>query len=403
MAEAHSHGQQALPGISHLVAVASGKGGVGKSTVSVNLALALARQGARVGLVDADILGPSVPVMLGIPTNQPPPVNAQGRAIPPSRHGIACMSMGMLTGDDQPAILRGPMVTKYLQMFIGGVEWGQLDFLILDLPPGTGDIQLTLAQSVPLSGAVIVTTPQDVSLNIARRGLRMFEKVHVPILGVVENMSGFTCPGCGLHTDIFKSGGGDRMSRQLRVPFLGAVPLDAEVVVSGDAGEPIVTRKPDSAVSKAYALLAQSLKKQVEANAHATLPPFDWSWETNAGAPAWKESAISKVGSPIAPIGFTRRDPRTLSVLWEDGRRDDLDVRDLRLACQCALCIEEMSGKKVLDPKTVRADVAPRQVSSVGNYAVAVTFNDGHSSSIYSFEHLRALGDRARVMASQDV
>ncbi len=172
-----------LPGIQHIVAVGSGKGGVGKSTVSVNLALALQQLGGRVGLVDADILGPCIPGMLGIPTGQPPAQTQEGRMIPAERHGLKVVSMGMLTGDDNPAVLRGPMVGKYLKMFVGGVQWGALDYLILDLPPGTGDTQLTLAQSMPLSGVVIVTTPQDVSLKIARRGLRMFEKVQVPILG----------------------------------------------------------------------------------------------------------------------------------------------------------------------------------------------------------------------------
>ncbi|MGH7154871.1 MAG: P-loop NTPase, partial [Acetobacteraceae bacterium] len=186
-----------LPGIRHIVAIGSGKGGVGKSTVSVNLALVLQQLGGRIGLVDADVLGPSIPGMLGIPSVQPPAAAPDGKAIPAERHGVKTMSMGMFTGDDTPAVLRGPMVGKYLRMLIGGVQWGHLDYLILDLPPGTGDTQLTLAQSLKLSGAVIVTTPQDVSLKIARRGLRMFEKVHVPILGIVENMSRFTCPHCG--------------------------------------------------------------------------------------------------------------------------------------------------------------------------------------------------------------
>ncbi|NDP49491.1 MAG: Mrp/NBP35 family ATP-binding protein, partial [Sulfuriferula multivorans] len=213
-----------LPGIRHIIAVGSGKGGVGKSTVSVNLALALHQLGARVGLVDADILGPSIPGMLGIATDQPPAMTAEGRMIPAERHGLKVVSMGMLTGDDNPAVLRGPMVGKYLKMFVGGVQWGALDYLILDLPPGTGDTQLTLAQSMPLSGVVIVTTPQVVSLKIARRGLRMFEKVQVKILGLVENMRTFTCPHCGENTDIFRHGGGEAMSEELGVPFLGALP-----------------------------------------------------------------------------------------------------------------------------------------------------------------------------------
>ena len=332
-------GAEKLPGIRHIVAVGSGKGGVGKSTVSVNLALALQHLGARVGLVDADILGPSIPVMLGIPTGQPPMQTPEGRIIPVERHGLKVISMGMLTGDDNPAILRGPMVGKYLKMFIGEVQWGQLDYLILDLPPGTGDAQLTLAQSMPLSGVVIVTTPQAVSLKIARRGLRMFEKVQVPILGIVENMRTFTCPHCGHSTDIFRHSGGERMSRELGVPFLGALPLDADVVTCGDEGRPIVVDQPKSVSAQVYAAIAAALVEQLHAAA-ALLKPFVWRWDSNEGAPAWMEDAVRPAGARNIPIGLLRRDPRTLSILWQDGHRDDFDVRDLRLACQCALCVE---------------------------------------------------------------
>ena len=253
-----SAGPEKLPGIRHIIAVGSGKGGVGKSTVSVNLALALQQRGLRVGLVDADILGPSIPGMLGIPTGEPPEMTADSRMIPAQRYGLKVVSMGMLTGDDQPAVLRGPMVGKYLKMFVGGVQWGDLDYLILDLPPGTGDTQLTLAQSMPLSGVVIVTMPQAVSLKIARRRrrLRMFEKVQVPILGIVENMRSFSCPHCGETTDIFRHGGGEQMSEELGVPFLGALPIDGEVVTCGDEGRPIVVDQPKSVSARVYSAIA---------------------------------------------------------------------------------------------------------------------------------------------------
>ncbi|HXN40972.1 MAG TPA: P-loop NTPase [Myxococcaceae bacterium] len=402
----HPHGaapKEKLPGIRHVIAVASGKGGVGKSTVSVNLALALQQAGAQTGLIDADILGPSIPVMLGVPRGQPPAVNTEGRAIPTQPYGLRVISMGMLTGDDAPAILRGPMVTKYLQMFLGGVAWGKLDYLILDLPPGTGDTQLTLAQSTPLSGAVIVTTPQDVSLAIARRGLRMFEKVQVPILGIVENMSTFICPHCGERTDIFRHGGGAQMSKDLGVPFLGEIPLDANIVTSGDEGRPILVSHPDSAASQAYRAIAKRLSGQLDASVSAVLDSFVWTWDDARNTPGWFDDAVVANGSQTTPIGFGRRDPRTLSVLWQDGRRDDLDVRDLRLACMCALCVQEMSGKKMLDPKTVRTDVTPRTITSVGTYAITIAWNDGHGSGIYSFEHLRSLGASAKARASYDV
>jgi ATP-binding protein involved in chromosome partitioning len=341
--------------------------------------------------------------MLGIPTGEPPATNPDGKAIPPDRYGVKAMSMGMLTGDDTPAVLRGPMVGKYLRLLIGGVQWGDLDYLILDLPPGTGDTQLTLAQSLTLSGAVIVTTPQDVSLKIARRGLRMFEKVQVPILGIIENMSTFTCPHCGQSTDIFRRGGGERMSREIGVPFLGAIPLDADVVTGGDEGRPIVIDKPQSVAAQAYAAIAEALAKQLGAAPASVLKSFVWKWDSHEGAPSWLEGGIRPAGSRTMAMGFRQRDARTLSVLWEDGHRDDFDVRDLRLACHCALCIEEMSGHKLLDPKTVRPDVSPRVISSIGNYAIGIDWSDGHNSGIYSFDHLRSLGERAAGKMIEDV
>jgi len=395
-------GPEKLPGIRHIIAVGSGKGGVGKSTVSVNLALALQQRGLRVGLVDADILGPSIPGMLGIPTGEPPEMTADSRMIPAQRYGLKVVSMGMLTGDDQPAVLRGPMVGKYLKMFVAGVQWGELDCLILDLPPGTGDTQLTLAQSMPLSGVVIVTTPQAVSLKIARRGLRMFEKVQVPILGIVENMRSFSCPHCGETTDIFRHGGGEQMSAEIGVPFLGALPIDAEVVTCGDEGRPIVAALPKSVSARVYSAIADALLAQLQTTVTG-LKAFVWKWDSNEGAPAWMEGAVQPSGARNIPVGLMRRDPRTLSLLWQDGHRDDLDVRDLRLACRCALCVEEMSGRKLLDPQTVRADVSPRQITSIGHYAIQFDWNDGHNSGIYAFNDLRELGERAALQSVEDV
>jgi len=395
--------QEKMPGIRHLIAVGSGKGGVGKSTVAVHLALALHQAGHSVGIVDADVLGPSIPVMLGLLTGEPPEVASDGRIIPPVRHGLKAISMGMLRGDDDPAILRGPMVGKYLQMFIAGVQWGQLDYLILDLPPGTGDTQLTLAQSLPLSGAIIVTTPQDVSLKIARRGLRMFETVKVEILGIIENMSTFTCPHCGNGTDIFRSGGGEQLSRQVGVPFLGSLPLDIDIVTAGDEGRPVLLDKPNSVSALSYQAIAAELVRQVEGLPATTLKPFHWTWETNDGEPDWVETAVSSSGSQIIPVGFRQRDTRTMSILWQDGQQNDLDVRDVRLGCRCALCVEEMSGRKLLDPANIRPDVAPRMIHSVGNYAITINWNDGHSTGIYSFELLRNIGERNLAEVAEDV
>ena len=399
----HTTGPEKLPGIRHIIAVGSGKGGVGKSTVSVNLAFALQQMGYRIGLLDADVLGPSIPGMLGLSVDQPPAFDADEMITPAERYGLKIISMGMLSGDDKPAILRGPMVSKFLKMFVGSVHWGQLDYLILDLPPGTGDTQLTLAQSVPLSGAIIVTTPQDVSLKIARRGLRMFQTVHTPILGIVENMSTFTCPHCGKDTDIFHGGGGKRMSRELGVPFLGTIPLDPDIVTCGDQGSPLVLEKPNSFATQVYLAIATELDGRLQGLSTSALKPFVWTWETNAGAPAWVESAVRPAGSRTTAIGFRQRDARTLSVLWEDGRRHDFDVRDLRLNCRCALCKDEMSGRPLLDPKSIRADITPRTIASVGNYAISIAWNDGHSTGIDTFTHLRALGESVAAGAAEDV
>jgi len=251
-----------LPGVRHVVAVASGKGGVGKSTVAANLALALRSAGARVGLLDADIYGPSQQLMMGC--TDKPRVNDEGKIVPVDGHGVGVMSLGFLMDADTPVIWRGPMVMKALQQFLEDVEWGELDVLVVDLPPGTGDAQLTITQMVPLHGAVIVTTPQDVALIDARKGLAMFRKVNVPVLGIIENMSVFICPHCGARNEIFKSGGGRRTAEELGVPFLGEVPIDPEIVVGGDGGMPIVSARPDSEAGKAFLALAATVLRRLE-------------------------------------------------------------------------------------------------------------------------------------------
>src|SRR5512146_1384059 len=235
----------ALAKVKYKIAVASGKGGVGKSTVSTNLALALAQLGHKVGLLDADIYGPSQQMMLGI-EGRPEIDEHDEKIIPMERHGVKTMSLGLITDPDTPVIWRGPMVMKALDQFLVDVKWGTLDYMIIDLPPGTGDAQLTLTQKVPLTGAVIVTTPQDVALIDARKGLAMFRKVNVPVLGIVENMSYFVCRHCGEREDIFGHGGGKKTAEMLGVPFLGEVPIDPNVVIGGDSGEPIVVMDPTS-------------------------------------------------------------------------------------------------------------------------------------------------------------
>ncbi|WP_331233639.1 Mrp/NBP35 family ATP-binding protein [Natronorarus salvus] len=227
-----------LPDVKNVIAVSSGKGGVGKSTVSVNLAAGLSRLGARVGLFDADIYGPNVPRMLD--ADEGPRATEEEKLVPPERFGVKLMSMGFLVGEDDPVIWRGPMVDKIITQLFDDVEWGHLDYLIVDLPPGTGDAQLTLLQNVPVTGAVIVTTPQDVALDDARKGLRMFGRHDTVVLGIVENMSGFTCPDCGSTHDVFESGGGEAFAEEVEMPYLGGIPLDPAVRTGGPDREPIV-------------------------------------------------------------------------------------------------------------------------------------------------------------------
>ncbi|HSG41192.1 MAG TPA: Mrp/NBP35 family ATP-binding protein [Thermoanaerobaculia bacterium] len=249
-----------IPGVRHVVAVASGKGGVGKSTVAANLAITLAQLGYKVGLLDSDIYGPSVPMMLGI-TEKPRVIG--NRILPFEKYGLRVMSLGFILEEDTPVIWRGPMVMRAIEQMLGDVEWGELDYMILDLPPGTGDAQLTVTQRIPLAGAVIVTTPQDVALIDARKGLAMFRKVNVPVIGIVENMSTFVCPHCGQETDIFKKGGGHRTADLLGTAFLGSIPLDAQIVLGGDAGVPIVVAEPKGRHADAFRHVAESVVDEV--------------------------------------------------------------------------------------------------------------------------------------------
>jgi ATP-binding protein involved in chromosome partitioning len=249
-----------LPGVKNTIAVASGKGGVGKSTVAVNLAVSLAMDGAKVGLVDADVYGPSIPLMFGM--NERPKVS-ENKLIPLERYGVKIMSIGFLVDPMQAVIWRGPMASGAVKQFMSDVNWGALDYLIFDLPPGTGDIQLTLVQTIPLTGAVIVTTPQDVALADARKGLVMFNKVNVPVLGIVENMSYFICGHCGHRENIFDSGGGSRTATELEVPFLGEIPIDTRIRVGGDQGTPIVVMDEKSQQAQTIRLIARNLAAQV--------------------------------------------------------------------------------------------------------------------------------------------
>ena len=257
-----SNAKPEIPGVRHVIAVASGKGGVGKSTVSVNLATALAQIGQRVGVMDADVYGPSIPLMLGIIDK--PKSTEDKRLIPVTKYDMRVMSMGFLIPDGHAVIWRGPMIDKLLTEFITKVEWGELDVLVVDLPPGTGDAQLTIMQKVPLAGGVIVTTPQDVALLDVRRGIKMFEEVGVPVLGVVENMSYLVCRSCGHKAHVFDHGGGAKIAEQFNLPLLGEVPLVRDIVAGGDAGTPLVIAQPDHPQSQTFLEIAQQVLKQIE-------------------------------------------------------------------------------------------------------------------------------------------
>jgi ATP-binding protein involved in chromosome partitioning len=358
--------------VKNAVAIASGKGGVGKSTVATNLAIALARSGAKVGLMDADVYGPSVPMMFG-KGERPEPSEKPGWFKPAERHGVKFVSMGLFTGHDTPVIWRGPMATKLIQQFLGQVEWGELDYLLIDLPPGTGDVQLTLTQSAPLVGAVVVTTPQDVAVGITMRGLRMFEQVHVPILGIVENMSGFACSHCNEMTNIFQKGGGKRAANEIGVPFLGEIPLDAAIASAGDAGCPIVAddKLIDTAPSaRALLEVAGKVAQQISI----------------------VQAETSSVKHSPAEVQF---EDSGVKIKWADDHASIYAARDLRLACPCAMCIDEVSGEPRLDPATVPMDVKPSELRSVGRYAIQYTWSDGHSTGIYTYDMLRALDSTA--------
>jgi ATP-binding protein involved in chromosome partitioning len=289
MADQHSAGPQAghgkdnlIPGVKYVIAVSSGKGGVGKSTVSVNLAVALALTGAKVGLLDADIYGPNIPMMMGVTK---PPEQIDGKIAPAESHGVKLISMGFFVPEDTAVVWRGPMVHTAIQQLFRDVLWGELDYLLIDLPPGTGDAQLTLTQLVPLTGAVTVTTPQEVALHDVRKGMMMFQKVNVPLLGIVENMSYFLCGHCGERTEIFSHGGGERAAAKLGIPFLGRVPIDPAIRDGGDSGTPIVVADPASPQSAAFREIAQKIVAGVTGSATG-VPPI--------------ESLLSKIKNPFA-------------------------------------------------------------------------------------------------------
>jgi ATP-binding protein involved in chromosome partitioning len=349
-----------VPGIKHLIAVASGKGGVGKSTTAVNLALGFQANGLKVGILDADIYGPSQPRLLGL--SGKPQAGQDNKLRPMQGYGLKVMSMGFLVDEGTPIIWRGPMVVSALTQMLREVVWGELDVLVIDMPPGTGDVQLTMAQQVPLSGAIIVSTPQDLALIDARKGLNMFRKVDVPVLGIIENMSYFVCTKCGERHEIFGHGGARNEADKLGIPFLGAVPLDLDVRLRSDAGQPITATRPDSAHAQIYRDLA---------------------------AKAWAELEASQ--------GRRARPPRLeivgggseLLVAFEGEAACNLPAEMLRVMSPSA----EVQGHAPDQRVTVagKRNVKIRELQPVGNYAVKIVFDDGHNTGLYAWNYLQTL------------
>ena len=354
-----------IPLVKNVVPVASGKGGVGKSTVSANLAIALAKLGARVGLMDADLYGPSIPTIMGATT---PPTAQNGTIVPVLRYGVKIVSMGFFVPKGEATILRGPMLSKLVDKFLGGVQWGELDYLLVDLPPGTGDVQLSLCQRIPLTGAAVVSTPQDIAFNVAEKAISMFTKLRTPVLGLVENMSGFECRHCGQREEIFGSGGARRFAAASGIPFLGEIPLATDIRTTSDEGNPIVHSMPESASARAFGRVAENLAAQVSTLA--------------MGGASSDRPEIAEMTQPSET---------EVRILWQGGHESVYTGYALRVGCRCAICVDEISGNKRLLEETISKDVRPLSIDPVGRYAIRFHWSDGHSTGIYTFEQLREL------------
>ncbi len=348
-------GSNPLSKVGAIVAISSCKGGVGKSTMAAAIAQELAQRGYKVGLLDADIHGPSVPTLFNLAQTSVH-VNERQQLVPVDVGGLKLMSFGFLLGD-APAVMRGPIVTRYVQQLLFNVAWGELDYLFIDMPPGTGDVQLTITQSVKLSGAVIVTTRQSLSLVDVSRGILMFERVNVPILGVIENMSYFVCDSCDKKHYIFGESHTHSLQERFGIPILAEIPLLPRLIGTFD------TYTANSFIQNAVDNTIRAVGK----------------------------ASIEDKAVPVVTF-----DAKAVTLKWNNGRVWKVANRDLRASCQCALCINEMTGKQMLDPSKIKSDIAPTQISPLGNYAIGVTWNDGHSSGIYPYARIKELSEARR-------
>ncbi len=342
--------QSTLQNVRSIIAVSSCKGGVGKSTIAAQLSKELAHRGFKVGLVDIDIHGPSIPALFNL-KNETIYANGKNQFIPIERNNLKIMSFGFLLGD-APAVMRGPMVTQYVQQILHNTDWGHLDYLFIDMPPGTGDIQLTVTQTAQLSGAVIVTTPQTLSLIDVARGILMFEKVSVPILGLIENMSHFLCDQCDKKHYIFGKSGRESLNKRFGIDLLVKLPLLQQMIL------PVELSQRNEFITEAVDKVVMALGK----------------------------NAITK--SEIPAIRF---DQENITLKWEGGDQITVSNKDLRLSCECALCINELTGEKILKETDVKNDIAPVSITPLGNYAIGVTWNDRHSSGIYPYKNVKKL------------
>ena len=359
--------EKLLPKVKNVIPIASGKGGVGKSTVSANLALALAKMGWKVGLMDADVYGPSIPTILGI---QDKPAMANDRLTPVEKFGLKVISMGFFVPANDAVIWRGPMLHKMVQDFLGLVDWGELDALIVDLPPGTGDIQLSLCQTIPLTGAVVVSTPQDVAWNIAQKAIVMFDKLNTPILGIVENMSHHVCANCGTKDEIFGSGGARRAAGVLGIPYLGGIPIETSIRRSADEGDPVVHSHPESASAKCFVEIAKKLSAET--------------------ARRVEKGEDKRIPVKFGPIGQPQ-----VEIDWNDGVKTSHSARELRFLCPCAACVNEITGQRTIKLEWVPQNMTAKVFQPVGRYAVQIVWSDGHATGLYGYDFLRQLDKKS--------